>query len=349
MIKEVWSMKGLINLLEELCSVKSVSGREENISKYIQDEIGGLADSVGIDKNGNVIARIHGSGSGLRKNIMLDAHIDQIGFIVTYINDEGFLKVGSCGGMDYRIVQDTRFKVLTDSGEITAVACCMPPHLSDGGEDKAPAADDIYLDTGLSVKRVRELVRVGDTVAFDISPTLLLNDRFTCCSTDNRAGCAVLFRVAQLIKGSPIADDVTLAFTVQEETFGKGASAAAYTVQPDAAIAVDVSFAASKGVSPAESGKLGGGGMVCISPVLSREMSDKLTAVAREKGIPCQFEVTGGLTGTNADKISVSRSGVPTAVVSVPQSSMHTSAEIVAAEDIENTARLIFEYLSAGV
>ena len=140
----------MIDLLKRLCNAKGVSGREDSICSLISDEMKPLSDNVYIDKNNNVIAQVGDVG---KHNIMLDAHLDEIGFVVTYIDEKGFLKVSPCGGMDMRVIPDTRFKVLTDSGEITAVSCCMPPHLSDGGEDKAPSADSIYLDTGLSAEK----------------------------------------------------------------------------------------------------------------------------------------------------------------------------------------------------
>lgn len=335
----------MIKLLEKLCTAKGVSGREENVCSVISNEISRYADSVTADKNNNVIAAI---GDVSAHNIMLDAHIDEIGFIVTFIDDKGFLKVSQCGGMDYRVVQDTRFKVLTESGEITAVACCMPPHLSDGGEDKAPSADSIYLDTGLSADKVKELVSVGDVVAYDVTPARLLNNNFTCCSTDNRSSCALLIEIARLIKENPVKSGVTFVFTSQEETFGKGASTAAYSVRPDEAVSIDVSFARQPGVSASEGGEIGKGAMICISPILSRKMTDKIISIAKEKNIPYQLEVVGGTTGTNADKISITRDGIPTALVSVPQKNMHTGVEIVCIDDIESIAGLLYNYIAAA-
>ncbi len=335
----------MIELLKKLCTAKGVSGREENVCTLIKNEILKYADEAFIDKNNNVIAKI---GNTEEHNIMLDAHLDEIGFVVTYIDENGFLKVSQCGGMDYRVVQDTRFKVLTDYGEITAVACCLPPHLADGGEDKAPDSDSVYLDTGLPAEKVKEIVNIGDAVAYDATPLVLLNNRFTCCSTDNRASCALLLRVAQLIREEPVNSGVTFAFTSQEETYGRGASTAAYNVYPDETISIDVSFALQSGVSPSESGELGKGGMICISPVLSRKMSYRLISVAKEKKLPYQIEVTGGLTGTNGDRISVTRSGIPTAVVSIPQRNMHTGVEIVSIDDIESIAQLIYEYIKTA-
>ena len=330
------------NILTKLCMANGVSGDELSVCNIIKDEIKQYCDTVLIDRNNNVLAAI---GDTSEHNVMLDAHLDEIGFIVTYIGDEGFVKVSQCGGMDFRTAADSRFRIITDSGEITAVVCCMPPHLSDGGEDKAPAADSIYLDTGLTAEEVKKRVSLGDTAAYDVTPSKLLNNRFTCSSTDNRASCAVLIRVAQMIKENPVNTGVTFAFTSQEETYGKGAMTSAYSVNPDKAICIDVSFAVQQGVSECTGGKLGEGAMICISPVLSKKMSGALTDKAKKHIIPYQLEVTGGLTGTNGDKISVTRSGIPTAVVSVPQRNMHTPAEVISLDDIENTARLVYEYL----
>ncbi len=336
----------MIELLERLCKANGVSGREENVCELVKNEISPFTDNVFIDKNNNVIATL---GDTQNYNIMLDAHIDQIGYIVTYIDEKGFLKISPCGGMDLRTANDSRFKIITDSGEITAVVCCMPPHLSDGGEDKAPDSNSLYLDTGLSAEKVKELVSVGDTVAYDITPAVLLNDRFTCCSTDNRVSCAVLIRVAQLIKESPVRSGVTFAFTSQEETYGKGASTSAFSIFPNEAIVVDASFARQKGVAEYESGILDGGSMICISPILSKKISDNLINVAKQNEIPYQLEVTGGRTGTNADKISITKSGIPTGLVSVPQRNMHTAVEIVSLNDVENTAQLIYEYIRSCI
>lgn len=332
-------MKGL---LDWLCTAKGVSGNEDAVCAVIAEEMYHYTDDVTIDANYNVIAVMHGESE---HNILLDAHIDQIGYIVTKIDDRGFLLVHPVGGTDARIANDTRLRVLTDSGDITAVVCCMPPHLSDGGEDKATYTDTLWLDTGLDCDEVKKRVNIGDTAIYDVMPAMLLNNYYTCGATDDRACCAVLVRIAEMIKESPVRPTVTFAFTSQEETYGKGAMTAAYKTDPDEAIALDVTFASQTGVSGDESGLLGGGGMIGISPVLSRKISDKLKAIAKDKKIQYQTEVMGGLTGTNADKISVTKGGIPTGLLSVPQRNMHTGAEIVSLDDLENTAKLIYEYL----
>ncbi|MBQ1546077.1 MAG: M20/M25/M40 family metallo-hydrolase [Clostridia bacterium] len=329
-------------LLDRLCTARGVSGCEENVCDVIAEEMKRFTDDVVIDVNNNVIAVMSGKSD---YNILLDAHIDQIGYIVMRIDDNGFLLVHPVGGTDVRIANDTRMRVLTESGDITAVVCCIPPHLNNGGADKASYTDTLWLDTGLDCEQVKKRVNIGDTVVYDVAPAMLLNNYYTCGATDNRACCAALLRVAEMIKESPVCPTVTFAFTSQEETYGKGAMTAAYKTDPNEAIALDVTFAAQTGVKNDESGLLGSGGMIGISPVLSRRISDKLKYIASQNKMPYQMEVMGGLTGTNADKISVTKGGIPTGLLSVPQRNMHTGAEIVSIDDIENTAKLVYEYL----
>ena len=137
--------------------------------------------------------------------------------------------------------------------------------------------------------------------------------------------------------------------SVQEETFGRGAKTGAFGIDADEAIAIDVSFASQPDVTGEYSKiELSGGPMICISPILSRAMSNKLTDIAKSKEIPYQFEIIGGTTGTNADSITVTKGGIKTAVVSIPQRYMHTPYEVVSLDDVENTARLICEYIKCG-
>lgn len=169
----------------------------------------------------------------------------------------------------------------------------------------------------------------------------------TAAALDDRCGVAALVRAAELIHTD--AYRVLLLFSTQEETYGTGAKTGAFSVDADEAIAVDVSFAAQPDVS-GQYGKieLGKGPMICYSSVMDRAMSQKLTAVAREQGIPFQLEPIAGATGTNGDHIAVSKSGVKTAVVSIPQRNMHTPAEVISLSDVENTARLLAAYINCG-
>lgn len=328
-------------LLFSLCTARGVSGTEHAAARLAGDYLRKYAQ-VEEDKNGNLFGLMGNLDSAF--HIMLDAHLDQIGLIVTDIDGKGFIKAEPCGGIDRRVLQGSPFIVLGKE-EIPCVCGCMPPHLSGGGEDKPIAADALWFDTGLPADKVKERVCLGDRIVFDCEPKQMLGTRVSCAALDNRAGVAVMLRCAEKLSGERLACKVTVALTAQEEISGSGARTAAFAEYPNEAIAVDVSFARQSGVTAEKSGMMGKGGMIAIAPVLSGEMSKKLIAIANEKNIPHQLEVMGAATGTNADYISSARGGVKTALISVPQRSMHTQAEVVDLNDIEAAADLICAYV----
>lgn len=330
-----------------LCSAQGVSGRGCEASEVAFQLISEYADDVSFDKNGNVIAKM-GNPNG--KKILLDAHLDQIGFIITFIDDNGFLKLAPCGGVDTRILLGTHVKVHSLTQIVDAVVSCIPPHLlSSGDEDKAISMKDVWADTGLPADEVKKLISVGDYVTFAYTPKELMGSRVTSPAIDNRSSVAMFIKCAELLKDRDIKDYYAIfLFSLAEELGGIGARTAAFDIAPDEAIVVDVSFAKQPGVPEYNVGVLGKGPMIGIAPSLSREMSDKFISLAKEAGIPYQTEVMGGNTGTNADDISESRCGVPTGLISLPQRNMHTQVEVIDLADMENTAKLIADYICCG-
>ncbi len=264
--------------------------------------------------------------------------------MITGINDEGFVKIDKVGGVDARVLQDT---VLVSENGLYGTVCCLPPHLTDGNEDKATPLAKTWVDFGLPAEEVKRQLRLGDTLTFAAKPQKLLGDKITSPALDDRCGVAALLRAAELIDTE--AYKVILLFSAQEETYGTGAKTGAFAFDLDEAVAVDVSFASQPDVS-GQYGKieLGKGPMICFSSVMDRRMSQKLTEVAKEKNIPYQLEPIAGATGTNGDHIAVSKSGVKAAVVSVPQRYMHTPCEVISFADVENTARLLAAYINCG-
>lgn len=336
----------LKEILFELCKVEGVSGSEEPAievaKKYFQQFC-----KVSTDINGSLLA-VAGNENA-EKTLLIDAHIDRIGLIVTDIDDRGFVMVDKCGGVDLRTLQDSEL-VLQGNPSLTGVVCCMPPHLSDGKEDKANPIDKTYVDFGMPYDEISKYMSSGDVLTFKSNPVMLLNNRVASAGLDNRCSVATLVRVAEnLADKKDLKYKVVFLLSSQEETFGAGAKTASFTVEPDEAIVVDVSFASQPDVSGQYSKiELDKGAMICISPILSREMSKKLINLAEKRDIPYQFEPISGVTGTNADSISVTKGGVKTAVVSIPQRNMHTPGEIISLNDVENTARLITEYILDG-
>lgn len=332
-------MEAMKNDLWRLCQAQGLPGREEAAAheiKLILEEMGLTPES---DAMGNVWATF---GQG-KEHLLLDAHLDQIGLLVTGFEKGGFLRVGKSGGIDRRVLLGSPV-VIHGRKTLRGIVCCMPPHLTKGGEDEVPELEDMAIDTGLSDDELEKTVQLGDSVTFLAPITQLSGTRVTGAALDDRTGCAVLLRCAQLLKGQDMPRKVTVLFSSREEVGSQGAQTAAFRLQPDACIAVDVTFATQPGVSDKEGGKLGGGPMVGLSPVLSRRMAQKLFDLAKREQISVQTEVMEGRTGTTADSILTTRQGVPCCLLSIPQRSMHTPAEVCDLQDMEQAAQLLAAY-----
>ncbi len=331
----------LQSIIFDLCSTFGVSGSEAPALRCAEKYLASFGE-IQTDCNGNLFALL--GNPNAEKTILLDAHLDRIGFIITDISDDGFVKVDKLGGIDIRVLQDC---VLVAENGLKGTVCCLPPHLTDGNEGKATPISKTWVDFGMPAEQLRQQLNIGDTLTFAAQPQTLLGDKITAPALDDRCGVAALIRAAELISTDEYR--VIILLSTQEETYGTGAKTGAFQFDIDEAIAVDVSFAAQPDIS-GQYGKieLGKGPMICISSVMNRAMSDKLIAVAKEKNIPCQLEPIAGSTGTNGDHIAVSKSGVKTAVVSIPQRYMHTPVEVISLADVENTARLIAEYINCG-
>ena len=333
--------------LSTLSSASCVSGRE-GAREIMLENIRVLSPDAYIDRLGSIIAPIAPTPAG-GEHLIIDAHLDEIGFVVTSIDDSGFLKVGKVGGPDLRILLGHEVTVFGRK-PLFGVFCCRPPHLT-SGEDykKAPGIDELAIDIGYSKEQASSLVSPGDFVTLRREPCRLLNDTLTGKAFDNRAGVAAVLLALDLLDGRTPGIGLTVIFSISEELGERGAKTAAFGTDPTQAIVVDTSFAYTPDAPREKCGVLGKGPMIGVSPVLSGDITAKLFELAKENDIPCQTEVMGGGTGTNSDVISVSRSGVPTALVSIPLRYMHTANEIISNVDIEYTGRLLCAYIqSAG-
>ena len=330
------------DILKRLCTEKGISGKESEMFEIIKELLDGKA-SVRKMSNGNIIAETGNKNSDY--HIMLDAHIDRIGLTATYIDDRGFVKAEPVGGMDLRALPGSAV-IINGREDLLGVVCVMPPHLTKGEETLS--RDNIWVDTGLPAEKVKELVSLGDSIIVKSNFREMLNDTVSVSALDNRAGCAALIRCAGLLAGKELPCRVSFVFSSQEETNESGAKTAAFELDPDEAVVVDVGFAKQEGVPSGKSGELGCGAIISIAPVLSRKITDKLVDISHKLGANCDFEVDGGNTGTNADGIAISRGGVPCGVLSVPEKNMHTQTETVYMRDIEKTAEILSVYISEG-
>ncbi len=329
----------LKSICSQLTEGAGVSGACHTLTKA--EELLSEYASVRTDALGSIIGSV---GEG-KFHIMLDAHLDRIGLIVTSVDESGFLRVDKCGGTDVRVLSAAEVTVWGKE-PVYGVITSTPPHLSkDEDETKAPSFDSIFVDTGLSADKVRKLVSVGDRITIDAPLCSLVGTKIAGAALDDRIGMAALIRVLDIIREKNPPVKVSVVFSVQEETTEAGGKTTAFGLHPDEAIAVDVSFATAPGVSEQEAGKLGEGAMICISPSLSQKMSEDLIGVANEKGIKYQTEICPSQTGTNADVISVAKDGVKTGLVSIPLRNMHTHAEVADLDDIESVAQIIASYI----
>ncbi len=334
-------------LLLEFSACIGVAGLEQQAADYARKLLSpyGMVTTTPL---GSVLCTVCPPKEG-KPHLLLDAHMDEIGMIVAFIEEDGFLRVAPCGGIDRRLLLASTVIVHTKTGPVTGVVCSIPPHLEDEGEKKNKKVEEIYIDIGYSKEKATQKVALGDRVTIHSVPRTLLNNQVSAKAIDDRAGCVAHVKALELLKAQlgQLDCGLTVAFTSMEEVGGQGAKTAAFTVNPTHAIAVDVSFAHTPDAPKEKCGIMGKGAMIGYAPILSQAISDKLVALAKEENIPYQTEVMGGKTGTNADQIATSRGGVLCGLLSIPQKYMHTPIETVAVEDVDNTARLIAAYIKA--
>lgn len=321
-------------LLKELSEADGLGGLDGAI-KVAERYLGEFAE---VTRRGNSVIGFIGSGD---KTVLLDAHIDEIGMMVTNVQD-GFVKVAPAGGIDPRILPATRVKI-HGKETVNGVFCSVPPHLKKG-DSEASAVDEQYIDTMLPEK-AEELIPVGSRVTFCQSFAELKGGLVTGKSLDNRAGVASLIRCAELLSGKALNCRVAVLLSDMEELGFRGARVDSFELDPEFAVVVDVSFGNAPDIEAHKTGNLGEGPMIGISPILSEAVTADLKRLAEENNIPYQTEVMGGTTSTNADAVTVNRSGVKTGLVSIPLRNMHTPVEIIDTADVENTARLLAEYI----
>ena len=333
----------LSEVLQQLTEGAGVSGAEAGTAKVIEKYLSEYGKTY-TDRLGNLICELDGEG----EPFLLSAHMDRVGMIVTYITDEGFLRVDNCGRIDNRTLCAQQVTVHAKE-ELKGVVISTPPHLQ-GADTKRKAlnTNEALIDIGLSAERARELVALGDRVTVDSAFLSLAGDRFACHAFDDRAGVASILYALEILRERENSRKITVAFTTREETGGSGARVASFNSDASELIAVDVSFAKTPDSKAEECGVLGKGPMIGIAPSLDCEASEKLRQLAVEKNIPYQLEIMSGMTGTDADSMTCAADGLVSLLISIPLRYMHTGVEVISLSDIENTGSLIAEYILSG-
>jgi putative aminopeptidase FrvX len=339
----------LPDVLRKLLTAAGPSGYETAPANVFAEAGRGFTDDVEIDVMGSAVARVKGTSDPAHPAPFLAVvgHIDEIGLIVTHIDDNGFLRFTGVGGWDPQILVGQRVELITRGGVVPGVAGRKAIHLLKEEErEKVPKLRDLHIDIGAKDgDEARELVRIGDVAVIAGEPRELRNDRFISRSMDNRLGAFIALEAARLVAeagGAP--GDVAALGVVQEEiTFG-GARTSAFRLEPDVAIVVDVTHeTGSPGVEVNETGKheFGQGPIIERGSVLNPVVFKLLHETAKREEIPFTVAASARSTGTDADAIHLSRAGVPTGGVSIALRYMHSPVEMVQLDDIDACARLI--------
>jgi endoglucanase len=330
-------------VLADLSGAAGPSGSEEEATARAAAWLRPLVDSVEIDRMGNLLGRRACGKPGARL-FMLDAHLDEIGLIVTG-REKGYLRFQTLGGIDPRMLPGREITLLTDppSG---AVVTCLPPHVQEAGDaDRAWPISELLLDAGLSEDRAASLAPPGTRGVFTAEIFPLGDRQLSGRALDDRACFAVLLRTMELLRGRALPVDVAVCGSVQEEVGLRGAGTAAFALAPDACVVVDVTHGATPDAPKHRVFKVGGGPCVGRGPGCHRGMAARLAELARALDIPHQIEVMEGRTGTNAWSVQTSGRGVATAMLSVPLKYMHSPVETLDRVDLENTAQLLAAYV----
>jgi len=329
--------------LVDLLDARSPTGAEYEaqavVDRYVEDEV----DAYRRDTMGNRFATVNPDGN---PKLLFAGHIDELGLIITYINDNGFVYFDTLGGHDKTMISGRRVSILTEDGVVKGVTGKRAIHLmSPEDRKKVPETHEIWIDLGVKNKEEAEkLVGIGDTAVYDQSFELIRGSVGVARAFDDKAGAyAVMEAVRRLTKGK-LAARVTAAATTQEEIGTRGAMTAAFSENPDFAIAVDVGHATdSPDCDPRKYGsfKQGGGSIVCCGPNINPIIFKRIIECAKKNKIPYQVEADPRPTGTDARAIQVAQAGIATGLLSIPLRYMHTPSEMVDLEDIEHTVQLL--------
>lgn len=331
------------HILGQLCALSGPSGFENEVAQAAADLLHPWMDEVTIDRMGTVIA-VRRCGRDGAPKLLLDAHLDEIGFIITG-HEEGFLRFAPLGGVDPRMLPDRELTILTKP-PMLGIAACLPPHVQSREDmDRSQAISDMVLDVGLAQEEAQRLIPIGTPAVYRTGCTPLGEDLFCGKALDDRACFAILLDAMERLKDELLDVDVYVLGSTQEETHSTGAITAAYGIVPDLCVAVDVTHGDSPDAPKDKTFQLGGGPVIGVGPNCTKWMEARLQRKAKELDLPIQLEVMSGHSGTNGWPLQISREGVATAVLSLPLRYMHTPVETVHRKDLTDTAALLAAFI----
>lgn len=332
----------LKEFLFDVCSTQFVSGFEHVNGNVLIKHFESYIDSYEKDKIGSYIFKQEGTND---KRIMLAAHIDEIGLIVTKILDNGFLSFSSIGGINPASLVAQEITVYGREN-VFGVIGIKPPHVTPEEERaKALELEDLYIDTGYTKEKLEKLVRVGDVATVKRAPVSLQGSVASAKAFDDRACVAVMLETAKELKKISHKSNIYYTATAQEETGYRGATTASYKINPDIGIVLDVDFGRAPGMPP-ETCELGKGPIVTFGGRFNQKLTRKFIEVCKTYNYPMQYESSPSRTGTDTEAVNVNREGVPCILLSIPLRYMHTSVETVDIKDIEITGKAIARFIN---
>ncbi len=332
--------------LKKLMSTRSPAGFEYESRKVWKDELMNYSDRIEADYHGNLCAILN---EGAKPRILLAGHLDEIGFMVRYIDDDGFIYFRTIGGVDTSIIQARKVIIRSRNGDITGVIGRKAIHLLGSEErDKAPSIDNMFIDIGAKDgKEAKELIEIGDTITYDNGIMELRNNIYASRSFDDKAGAFISAEVLKNLyqRKDELKASVWASGTCQEEAHTRGVSSLTHRIKPDIGIAIDMTFSID---TPHSNPKKHGGVKLGKGPALARgantnpKLLEMMIEICKEKNIPYQLEAEPAGNGTDADPMQTI-SGGATALLSVPIRYMHTQYEVLNMSDVDSSIKLLTE------
>ena len=336
----------LKDILLESLQIASPSGSEEQITKLFANAVMPYVDEIVCDVNGNCIAHKKGNGP----KVMFMAHADEVGLMISYIDDRGYLYFNQIGGIDTNILPGQRILIQSKQGFVTGVIGRKPIHLQgelERGKNLSP--EDLWIDIAAKDKAdASSKVQVGSVATYATIPVIMSDIYIQSKSLDDKIGLAVLIGLAHNLLSISTDCDIYLVASVQEEIGARGAQMVSEAILPEIGIAIDVTHATDyPTMSPAKDGdiSLGKGVVIPLGPNMNKGINQKLTSIAESYNIPYQLEAIAKPTGTDARMIQVAGKGIKTGLISIPCRYMHTPSEMVSLADADNAIALLTEFL----
>lgn len=337
------------NILKELVEIPSPSSFETNIRKVIEKMVAPYVDSVTIDVHGNLYCSKKTHNSINAKNLMLIAHMDEVGLMITYIEENGYIRFSNIGGVDANILKGRVVQVFHKDTIIYGVIGTKPARMTKDSEPVKVDFSDLWIDLGLKNKSEAEKhVSIGDYIVVSSNYFEMPNRLVSCRGCDNKSGVVVLIKLLEIIANYEISCNIDVVMSVQEEIGLRGAKTASYHLSPDYCIAVDVTHATDyPSINKAKFGdiRIGAGPVIPIGADFSNIVQDSLRSCASVSNINYQVSALPNSSSTDINAVQVAKGGCYSGLIAIPCRYMHTPVEVISLNDLENVCNILVKFI----